>query len=814
MKLQTITTNFSAGELSPRLMGRTDLEKYNSGAKTLRNVVALREGGITARPSRRYVQAAGSHNTQSRLIPFVRGVDPGYAVEFSSVNARFFKAGAALMSGGSQVTANHPYSASELLDLEHAQSADTLIICHPDHMPRRLVRQADDQWLSEGVAFDPGPLAEVGHWSTSQAMTLSVYGTGSMAGSATVASGDFEFRPADVGRQITSGLGTANIIGYTSATQVDQRPIRSFTSGALAAGTWRLEGTPRATVTPSAAGPVGQSVTLSTGGIVYAGAVSIVSISWAAGTVTVDTANPHGLTTGRSVYVTGCAPTGYNGTFTATVTGLYHFTYPLASDPGSITVPGTTQDIVSTPLEAFRDLDVGKYVEINGGLLRIDTYSIPSSVGCTVIQELEGTTSAPPDSWTLTGPAWNEMDGYPRACAFHQGRLWFGGTSRWPQTVWGSQSGLPFSFLLGADDSAAVAKTIDSDRVTEITHMTTAPGVLLVFTAGGEFSITGGIEKPLTQSNAQITPLSRWGSDSARPVAAGRNVLFAQRGGRDLREAYQGQYGAIDTRDISIWSRHLVADGISAMAWEQGPEGVMWIVTDAGDLLAMTYSDEQQQQTWCGGDHQGVVESIVSVPNGSSDLTYAQTRYTINGATKRYIEVLDWEINPGQDCRTLLTSGTATTSWSGLSHLAACDVSILADGVYIGTGTVTTGGGLTISRPALSISVGLPYTPRVVLAAPEVASQGGTTQGQQLSTHEIMVRFLDTASCTVNGEPVPFRSFDTASTLDNAPPTFTGKVAVGGLGWAKGESDITISQPYPYPWTVLAVIRSLSANQG
>lgn len=141
-------------------------------------------------------------------------------------------------------------------------------------------------------------------------------------------------------------------------------------------------------------------------------------------------------------------------------------------------------------------------------------------------------------------------------------------------------------------------------------------------------------------------------------------------------------------------------------------------------------------------------------------------------------------------------------------------MSILADGVYIGTGTVTTGGGLTISRPALSISVGLPYTPRVVLAAPEVASQGGTTQGQQLSTHEIMVRFLDTASCTVNGEPVPFRSFDTASTLDNAPPTFTGKVAVGGLGWAKGESDITISQPYPYPWTVLAVIRSLSANQG
>lgn len=73
------------------------------------------------------------------------------------------------------------------------------------------------------------------------------------------------------------------------------------------------------------------------------GALAITSLAWASSTVTVTTAAPHGITVGVEfpVVIAGATPSGYNGSFTGTSTGTSTFTYPLVSDPGSETVPGT-----------------------------------------------------------------------------------------------------------------------------------------------------------------------------------------------------------------------------------------------------------------------------------------------------------------------------------------------------------------------------------------------------------------------------------------------------------------------------------------
>lgn len=71
--------------------------------------------------------------------------------------------------------------------------------------------------------------------------------------------------------------------------------------------------------------------------------VKISTITWSGGTVTVTTASPHGLPTGTtSGTIYGCTPTAYNGSYTFTRTGASTFTYPLASNPGTITVLGYT----------------------------------------------------------------------------------------------------------------------------------------------------------------------------------------------------------------------------------------------------------------------------------------------------------------------------------------------------------------------------------------------------------------------------------------------------------------------------------------
>lgn len=71
--------------------------------------------------------------------------------------------------------------------------------------------------------------------------------------------------------------------------------------------------------------------------------LAITSLAWASNTVTVTTAANLALTTGETFTTTiaGAVPTGYNGTFVATVTGINTFTYALATDPGLSTTPGT-----------------------------------------------------------------------------------------------------------------------------------------------------------------------------------------------------------------------------------------------------------------------------------------------------------------------------------------------------------------------------------------------------------------------------------------------------------------------------------------
>ena len=74
-------------------------------------------------------------------------------------------------------------------------------------------------------------------------------------------------------------------------------------------------------------------------------AKAISSLTWSASPniVTATTTAPHGFTNGDTVNLTiaGAVPAGYNGSFICTVTGTSTFTYPLASNPGLETTPGT-----------------------------------------------------------------------------------------------------------------------------------------------------------------------------------------------------------------------------------------------------------------------------------------------------------------------------------------------------------------------------------------------------------------------------------------------------------------------------------------
>ncbi len=86
-----IQTNFTAGELSPKLFGQTNLDKYSNGVETLEKMTVFPKGGATRRSGSRFIcEVKNSANTK-RLIPFEFNDEQAYVLEFGDQDIKFFK---------------------------------------------------------------------------------------------------------------------------------------------------------------------------------------------------------------------------------------------------------------------------------------------------------------------------------------------------------------------------------------------------------------------------------------------------------------------------------------------------------------------------------------------------------------------------------------------------------------------------------------------------------------------------------------------------------------------------------------------------
>ncbi|WP_272701537.1 hypothetical protein [Desulfovibrio sp. Fe33] len=157
-------TNFTAGEISPRLEGRTDLSKYFNGCRTLRNFHVHPHGGATRRPGFRFVAESLSQDKPVLLIPFEYNAEQTYILEFAEDLSgqglmRVYSGHGIVLSDGTPYILDIPYKAREFDKLRYAQSDNSLILVHPDHPPREMIRVAHDEWTIEAMEFVGRPEA-------------------------------------------------------------------------------------------------------------------------------------------------------------------------------------------------------------------------------------------------------------------------------------------------------------------------------------------------------------------------------------------------------------------------------------------------------------------------------------------------------------------------------------------------------------------------------------------------------------------------------------------------------------------------------
>ena len=145
-----IQTNFSTGELDPLLRSRVDLAQYNNALAKATNVVIQPQGGMRRRPGTKYMAELPNSSTASaangvRLVPFEFSVDDSYMLCFTHNRMYVVKNGAVVANingtGNSYLTTS--ITSDIVDDMCWTQSADTLIVVHPDLQPVRITRTSD-----------------------------------------------------------------------------------------------------------------------------------------------------------------------------------------------------------------------------------------------------------------------------------------------------------------------------------------------------------------------------------------------------------------------------------------------------------------------------------------------------------------------------------------------------------------------------------------------------------------------------------------------------------------------------------------------
>lgn len=793
-RVSSIITNFRAGEISPRLEGRIDLQKYNEAVKDLSNMVVFPQGGTTRRPGT-YYAGSSKDGGKVRLIHFEYSDEQAYVLEFGANYVRFFKDGGLLTEATTAITGITQANPAVVTAASHGLSnGDRVFIASVAGM----TEVNNKEFTVAGATTNTFQLSGI----NSSAFTA--YSSGGTVGKIV---------------EVTTTYSVTDIfeINYAQSADVlylahkDHEPAKltrttatSFTLTDIdfIDGPWLDENITTTTLYASAATG---SVTVTASANLFSSddvgryirfreILEIEHDEWAASTS----------------YVAN-ATVRYNGHVYKQVTG-------------STQTSGNTPPVHLSGTETYGTID-WEYLHDEHGHVRITAFTDAQNVTATVHEDQYGN-SRLPNSAVGSGNAntrWSlgAFDGdqkFPRAVAFYEERLYFAGTVGQPQTIFGSKSADFENHTPGTNDDDAINVTIASDQVNVIKHLLPAR-FLQLLTTSAEFTLSGGAgSEPVTPTNVNVLRETTFGTGNVRPLRAGNSTILIQKGAEKVKEiTFDLDTDGLLGVDLTVLADHLARGGLTDMVWQQEPELLLWFVHADGRLIGLTYDRANATVGWhehsLGGN--GVVESITAIPSGAEDQVYLSVKRTINSATVRHIVYLkslyfNDDVTDAFFVDSGLTyDGSATTTITSLNHLEGETVTILADGAAHADKTVSNGT-ITLDRSASKVHVGYGYTSLLETLRMEAGAEDGVAQGKIKRIHGVTARFFQTVGAelgpdTSNLDRLPFR--DSSMNMDEAVPLFTGDKEISFPSGYDNDAKIVIRQTQPLPMTILAIMR-------
>ena len=751
-----LLNSFNSGEISPSLMGRKDIPKVVRGASLMENFILTIQGSAYFRGGFKFASVLGE---KCLTEDFTYNRTDTYTLVFGNLTLRIYRDGQQVKNtSGQPITLTTPYTTADLFDgdglpaLHKAQSSDVVYLFHKNHPVMRLERLAANNFTLEAVDYGD----EGGFEDLNRDKDVRVYSSG-QTGTVTLTASSNIFKSGHVGAlfylQPINFDGIYNWSEGRTVTQGQRIISDSKTYSAVDAGT------------------TGYSKPTHAEGKGTDG-----SVEW------------------------NYEDDGY---------GIAKIT-SVAADGKSCT---------ATVLKNIPNICVG------------DTRK----------------------TWKWKFGSWCAEYGYPEVGCFHRERLCLARGKR----IWFSWSG-DFESFMERDSGKITVEcgfsfNISSGVTTGNIQWLTSHRDLLVGTDVNVVSVaesqTGEVFYVNNcRSYVQTDDLCR----AILPLNIGNRVIaFTATGQEAFLMAYNNSSYMYDSGGLSEYAKHINVEGVIRMARTREPFDVIYCLKADGTLSCCLYDAEQEGLAWYRLKTDGFVESI-NVESDKLVASIVRKTKTANGTevSERYLEYLQnpfigffnktradfstdkeyeqYKIDallPQQKEAIYLDSAVVFNSntdmaeiTSGLDHLKGRTVRIVADGGLEPDQDVVWDNArscwmLTLKNKAKVVVVGLPYTGTIIPVPVELESDAGTIQFRKKRINKMAARLYLSMGGQYGYSIEKMKDLITRSgkdNLDNPIPLFTGDTDMSEfLGDYDADGEFILTQPYPFPMTLLAICYEL-----
>lgn len=216
-------------------------------------------------------------------------------------------------------------------------------------------------------------------------------------------------------------------------------------------------------------------------------------------------------------------------------------------------------------------------------------------------------------------------EGYPAAVTFYSGRLWYGGFSLKPLTVYGSKTADYDNFTIPSSpkDDDPLKLTI-SEITDPISWLAGGKNDLYAGNGEGVTVINGGeYGQPITSTAVKASLANHEGASSATPCRKDSQMFYVS---SDKRKVYMYDYDLMTEKFVSTdlnWIAHdITKGGLKEIFYKRDQNYNIYGLLESGQIITLLYNKLENINGWFACETKGTIKDmcVVTRPDGTDDL--------------------------------------------------------------------------------------------------------------------------------------------------------------------------------------------------